>query len=195
MLDDIKYNVEGLTLPKGGCVRDQTFANDIALYLKGTKSNMDKMQLILNFICFTFEAKINWGKFVAIWANKNKWAWEWGQEVGLKWAPKSEKVRYLGIQVGFRLPMEANFNKLMISLKCRMIMRGNCNLSLACRILIANQVLLSSMWYMATYWNRNPIMCNQFRGVIRNFIWGRKAIKIQAKVKWDSFTHSSSSGG
>jgi len=46
MLDDTKYNVEGLTLPKRGCVWDQTFANDIALYFKGTKSNMDKMQSI-----------------------------------------------------------------------------------------------------------------------------------------------------
>ncbi len=33
MIEDPKYGVEGLTLPKGGCVRDQTFADDIALYL------------------------------------------------------------------------------------------------------------------------------------------------------------------
>jgi hypothetical protein len=43
MLDDTKYNVEGLTLLKGGCIRDQTFVDDTALYLKGTKSNMNKM--------------------------------------------------------------------------------------------------------------------------------------------------------
>jgi hypothetical protein len=48
MLDGIKYNVEGLTLPKGGCVRDQTFVDDTAFYLKGTKSNMDIMQSALD---------------------------------------------------------------------------------------------------------------------------------------------------
>jgi hypothetical protein len=32
MLDDIKYNVEGLTLPKGTCVRDQTLVDDTALW-------------------------------------------------------------------------------------------------------------------------------------------------------------------
>jgi len=74
MLDDIKYNVEGLTLPKRGCVWDQTFADDIVLYFKGTKNNMDKMQSILDFFYFASKAKINWGKFVAIWANKEKWA-------------------------------------------------------------------------------------------------------------------------
>jgi hypothetical protein len=36
MLDDTKHKVEVLTLPKGGCVRDQTFVDDTALYLKGT---------------------------------------------------------------------------------------------------------------------------------------------------------------
>jgi len=59
MLDDTKYNVEGLTLPKGSCVRDQTFANDTILYLKGTKSNMDRMRSILDLFCLTLGAKIN----------------------------------------------------------------------------------------------------------------------------------------
>jgi len=72
MLDDTKYNVEGLTLPKGGCVRDQTFVDDTIFYLKGTKSNMDRIWSTLDFFCLAFEAKINWGKFVAIWASKKK---------------------------------------------------------------------------------------------------------------------------
>ncbi len=63
MLDDTKYNVKGLTLPKGGCILDQTFANDTALYLKGTKCNMDRMRSVLDFFCFTSRAIINWGKF------------------------------------------------------------------------------------------------------------------------------------
>jgi hypothetical protein len=47
-------------------------------------------------------------------------------------------VRYLGIQVGFQLPTETNFDKLMISLKGKMIAWGNYNLSFAGKILIAN---------------------------------------------------------
>jgi hypothetical protein len=43
MLDDTKYNVKGLTLLKGGCIRDQTFVDDTVLYIKGTKNNMDIM--------------------------------------------------------------------------------------------------------------------------------------------------------
>jgi hypothetical protein len=67
-----------MTLPKGGCVRDQTFVDGATLYLKGTKSNMDIMRLVLDFFCLTSRAKINCRKSVAIWASKEKWAWEWG---------------------------------------------------------------------------------------------------------------------
>jgi hypothetical protein len=51
------------------------------------------------------------------------------------------------------------------------------------------------MWYLAACWNPNPKMCNQIRGVVRNFIWGGKASNTQAKVKWDSLTLPLSSGG
>jgi hypothetical protein len=76
----------------------------------------------------------------------------------------------------------------MLTLKGKMIAWGKCNLFFAGKILVANQVLFSSMWYLATCWNPNPKMCNQIRGVVRNFIWGGKASNTRAKVKWDSFT-------
>jgi hypothetical protein len=66
ILDDTKYKVEGLTLPKGGYMQDQTFANDTTFCLKGTQSNMDKARIVLDFFYLASRAKINWGKFVAI---------------------------------------------------------------------------------------------------------------------------------
>jgi hypothetical protein len=160
MLDDPKHEIEGLHLPKGGCVRDQTFVDDTTLYLKGSLSNLSKARAVLDLFCLASGAKINWGKSAATWASKDKKEWEWGQEVGLKWIPEGQGVRYLGIQIGFRLPIEANFEKLMLTLKGKMIAWGKCNLFLAGRILVANQVLLSSMWYLVAYWNPNPRMCN-----------------------------------
>jgi hypothetical protein len=76
-------------------------------------------------------------------------AWNWGSEVGLRWVPKGEGTRYLGIQVGHHLPTEANFDKMMTTLKSKLISWSHNNLSLAGRILVANQVLLTSLWYLA----------------------------------------------
>ncbi len=68
-------------------------------------------------------------------------------------------------------------------------------LSLAGRILVANQVLLASIWYLAACWNPNPRMCCQVRGVIRNFIWGGKDTPMRIKVKWDTLTLPTAEGG
>jgi hypothetical protein len=94
----------------------------------------------------------------------------------LKWVPESKGVRYLGIQVSFRLLTKTNFDKLMTSLKGKMITWGNCNLSFIGRIIIANQVLLSSMWYMVACWNPNSIMCNQIKGGGSELHLGRQSV-------------------
>jgi hypothetical protein len=172
MLADPKYGVVGLTLPGGGLIRDQTFADDTALYLRGQPKNLDRAKGVLRIFCQASGAKINWHKSAAIWASARERTWTWGDEVRLKWIPTGQGTWYLGIQVGFRLPTKANFDALMVNLKAKLIGWSHSSLSLAGRVLVSNQVLLASLWYIASCWNPNPIMCNQVRGIIRNFIWG-----------------------
>ncbi len=73
--------------------------------------------------------------------------------------PEGKGTCYLGIQVGFHLPPEANFDKMMFALKSKLITWCHNKLSLARRILVANQVLLALTWYLAACWNPNPRMC------------------------------------
>jgi hypothetical protein len=149
MFDDHHFGVKGLALPRGGKIIDQTFVDDTVLYLQGTRDNMERTQKVLDIFCKASGAKINWHKTAAIWASKKNKEWEWGQEVGLQWIPEGKGVRYLGIQVGFHFPPEANFDKMLLALKGKLINWSTCRLSLAGRILVANQVLLASMWYLA----------------------------------------------
>jgi hypothetical protein len=51
------------------------------------------------------------------------------------------------------------------------------------------------MWYMATAWNPNPVMCSQVRGIVRNFIWSGKASNARAKVKWETLVLPTTQGG
>jgi len=195
MLDDRRFGVEGLTLLGGGKITDQTFADDTTLYLQGTHGNMERAQKVMDIFCKASGTKVNWNKFYAIWTNKRDRDWEWGREVGLQWIPKGKGVRYLGIQVGFHLPPEANFDKMLSTFKGKLINWSTCWLSLAGRILVANQVLLASMWYMAATWNPNPRMCSQVHGVVRNFIWSGKADNARAKVKWETLVLPIPQGG
>lgn len=134
MLADPRHEVEGLSLLKGGLIRDQTFADDTALYLKGTPSNLDKAQRVLVIFSSASGVKINWHKSAAIWASKNGRTWQWGTEVSLKWIPNGEGTRYLGVQVGSHLPPEANFDKMMLALKSKLITWSHNRLSLVGRI-------------------------------------------------------------
>jgi hypothetical protein len=106
-----RFGVKGLTLRGGREIRDQTFADDTALYLQGTRENMERAQRVLDIFCKASEAKVNWNKTAAIWASKREKTWEWGQEVGLQWVPEGKGVRYLGIQVGFHLPPRSQFRQ------------------------------------------------------------------------------------
>ncbi len=88
-----------------------------------------------------------------------------------------------------------NFDTMMIALKGKLISWSHSMLSLASRMLVANQVLLALIWYLAACWNPNPRMCCQVRGVIRNFIWGGKDAPARAKVKWDTLALPTAQGG
>jgi hypothetical protein len=72
MLVDPRYKVDGLSLPKGGLIRDQTFVDDTALYLKGNPSNLNKAQRVLAIFSSASGTKINWHKSATIWASKNE---------------------------------------------------------------------------------------------------------------------------
>jgi hypothetical protein len=51
MLDDQRYGVKGLSLPRGVQIKDQTFVDDTASYLQGSRANMERAQRILNLFC------------------------------------------------------------------------------------------------------------------------------------------------
>jgi hypothetical protein len=82
---------------------------------------MDRAQEVLKIFYRAFRAKINWHKSAAIWAIKKERTWEWGRDKGLKWILDGESTRYLRIQVGFHLPPEANFDRMMLALKGKLI--------------------------------------------------------------------------
>lgn len=51
------------------------------------------------------------------------------------------------------------------------------------------------MWYFTTYWNPNPHMTDQLKGVVRNYIWGGNFNRKCVKLCWDTLTLPLASGG
>jgi hypothetical protein len=115
------YGIHGFALPSGSIFRDQSFADYTALYLKGTYDNLERTSKMFFFFCTTTNAKVNWKKSSAIWASNQLKDYGLGIDVGLIWVLEGEGVKYLGVQIRYWFPIDANFGKLMLSLKGTLI--------------------------------------------------------------------------
>ena len=61
---------------------------------------------------------------------------------------------------------------LLVKLRRKLLLWDSVNLSLAGRVLVANQVLLATIWYVASTILLNARLCIlQVQRLIRNYIW------------------------
>lgn len=58
MMNDQRYGILGLRLPDDSTVRVQCFADDTALFLKGTRDNMQRTFTVIELFCAASGAKI-----------------------------------------------------------------------------------------------------------------------------------------
>jgi hypothetical protein len=85
---------------------------------------MEIVKIIINRFCLASGAKINWQKSGARWAFTEPKHPTWGQEEGLKWIPvgqRTQRIWYLGLLMGHHLHAEANFDKLLFSIKGKLL--------------------------------------------------------------------------
>ena len=57
-------------------------------------------------------------------------------------------------------------------------------LSLGGRVVICNQVLLSTLWFFITVWGGSNKILNKIRGMICNYLWSRNMQLIRTRISW-----------
>jgi hypothetical protein len=190
--------VKGLKLLANyGEVIDQEYADGTNLYLEGTLQNLNNTKQALGTFSLASGAKINWNKSHAIWISDVQQPFQWGAEVGLRWLLLGETTRYLGFHIGFQVSAEKRFEEVLLTMRKKLAYWCTTHLSLANRILIANQVLLSSLWYVASCWNPHMRSIAKVVSLIRNYIWsGEDGSRLcPAKVAWSSLILPKNCGG
>ena len=196
MLQEESRNIKGLKLPGGRVVRDQSYADDTALYLQGSVENLSRAEEVIQLFCEASGAKVNWQKTVAIWVSAKPRTHVWGSTSGLKWIAEGTTTKYLGFQVGYKASPSANMMAVYLRIKGQLAKWAAARLSLAGRMLVANQVILASIWYIVSCWNPSKDFINFIRSLVRNFIWsGREAGLTRAKVSWASVISQTGEGG
>lgn len=186
MLQHPTCGVKGLNLPDKTSISNQMFADDTLLFLDGTRDNMDKALTVISRFGATSGTKLNLHKSVGLWLSHNERAWQWGEEAGMKWLLPGEVTRYLGYPFGLNIPQKEKDGQMLGQIRKHLAKWANQPLSLAGRIMIANQVILSSIWYLASCTDYSGKALRIAKATVRNYIWlGKKESSARAKVKWD----------
>lgn len=150
MLDDETRGLTGLRLPDGTLASNSMFADDTSLYLVGEAANLNTAMNILDIFCTASGAKLNWNKTVSIWTSMEAKTWPWPEDPGIRWLPVGQSTRLLGFPIGYKVPREEINNKIILAVNKALITWGSHTLSLAGRIMISNQVILASIWYLCS---------------------------------------------
>ena len=185
MLQHPECQVKGLKLPDSSTITNQMFADDTLLLLDGTTENMDRAIDVINRFGAASGAKLNLHKSVGLWIAHAPRTWTWGEEAGLKWLQPGEVTRYLGYPFGIQITQQEKDNKMLGQVRKHLHRWSENKLSLAGRIMVSNQVILSSIWYLASCMDFSTQALKLVRATVRNYMWsGKKNTNARARVKW-----------
>lgn len=187
MLQHPDCRVQGLRLPDNTTITNQMFADDTLLLLDGTRENLDRALTVINRFSAASGAKLNLHKSIGLWLAPGPREWQWGEEAGLKWLEKGEVTRYLGYPFGIDIPQKEKDAKMLSQIRKHLLSWSANKLSLAGRIMVSNQVVLSSIWYLASCTDLSGKSLKLARAAVRNYMWsGKRDTKARARVKWST---------
>ena len=185
MLQHPTNGVKGLRLLDNFCITDQMFADDTLLLLEGTEDNMEKTINVINKFGAASKAKSNLHKSIGLWIAQADRPWQWGEAEGLKWLKEGEVTRYLGYPFGLHIPQQEKDRRMLGQIRKHLHRWAGQKLSLAGRIMTANQVILSSIRYLASCTDLSRHALKLAQATVRNYIWSGKEVSCaRARVKW-----------
>ena len=183
MLQHPTHRVTCLRLPDTSSITNQMFADDTLLFLDGTPENLDRALTVINKFGGASRAKLNLHKSVGIWIATVERTWTWGEEAGLKWLKPGEVTKYLGYPFGLHIPQKEKDGKMLSQIRKHLHKWSAHPLSLAGRIMISNQVILSSIWYFASCTDFTGKALKTAKATVGNYIWsGKRESCARARV-------------
>ena len=107
---------------------------------------------ILNKFKLASGLEINWAKSHAYWYSTNPKP-NWLEDLGWQWAREGDLLKLLGTPFGLDLTTEDVDSFLLKRAIAKLTYWTSIHLSLSSRAITMNQVLLSSLWYFASFWS------------------------------------------
>ena len=101
------------------------------------------------------------------------------------WLQQGQSTKHLGYLIGYKIHQE-DIDNTMVNKVREGIKRWSTHLlSLAGRILVVNQVILGSIWYMAACATTSISAISKVIALIRDYtLSGRSEHKTRARIRW-----------
>ena len=148
MLDRMRFRESLYHLRERDLV-DQEYADDTLLYALYIVGILDAIHRALIVFSLASGACINWHKSYGILIGSNEQP-TWGISDGFRWLQRGQSCRYLGFQIGIDISLQQQFEPVLQSIRRKLCHWSSRHLLLACRALVANQVILASIWYITS---------------------------------------------
>jgi len=172
----LKKKIKGICLPDRSAATHSLFAEDTKVIL----SNVNEIPVLMK-ILYRYGrasgAKINLTKssLLAIGTQETP-----DGPYIIPWARDGESVTYLGCLLGNRINTEEKWNEIMRKLQISASLWSTMGLSLKGRIMTANVMMCSRLWYHARLLPMSDKTMKNFTKIIMKFIWKGKHNRVAA---------------
>ena len=163
--------------------------------VRGTKEDVEELVKILETFSEASGLQINWKKSSAYWFNRLIPKLEWLLNYNWKWAEEGNLSKLLGTPFGLILDIKDIDQFFYNKIAKKLVYYGSMKLSLAGKIVICNQVLLSTLWFFITVWGVSNKVLRKIRGDIRNYMWSGKKQLTRTRVSWQECCLKKKYGG
>lgn len=167
----------GVEFPESGVKNVQSFyADDVALLIRAIMSCILECQRILTMFGAVSGLLIIWEKTIAAFIPGGPppaqfWLLPW------QWEENSNATKYLGYPLASSFSQNLMCTQLQDKIAAKLEKVKKRHLTLAGRVLVANSLILSSLWYFVAIWAGNFGFFNQMQRMIESFFWaGRNRV-------------------
>ena len=169
--------------------------DDSLFVVRGEKRYVDELVRILKVFSEASGMEINWDKSCAYWFDKFIHRPEWLVGYNWIWAEEGDLSKLLGTPFGLNLNTNDVDRFLYSKIAKNLNYWSSMKLSLAGRVVICNQVFLSTLWFFITVWGGSNKILRSIRGAIRNYLWSGKEQLTRTRVSWKECCMKKKNGG
>ena len=177
--------LKGITLPGGikqQCISQ--YADDSSFMVRGEKRYVDELVRILKSFSAASGMEINWEKTFAYWFDQYTHKPIWLNGYDWIWANEGDMSKLLGTTFGLNLRTRDVDEFIYRRISKKFDYWSSMRLSFAGRVVICNQVFLSTLWFFITVWGGSNKILGKIRGTIRNYLWSSNEQLTRTRVSW-----------